>query len=102
MNYIESNSAREHITHKANSNVEQKLFESQRLQALEIENVYLKKLLQESNDNNGILKQNNEFLVKMSFNLTKIINGPNPSKNSKVIENEEKSSKTYAKAVQLN
>ncbi|KAK9876203.1 hypothetical protein WA026_011331, partial [Henosepilachna vigintioctopunctata] len=41
----------------------------------------------------------------MTFNQTKIINGQNPSKNSKVVEkveNNEKSSKTYAEAVLLN
>ncbi|KAK9889381.1 hypothetical protein WA026_004656, partial [Henosepilachna vigintioctopunctata] len=41
----------------------------------------------------------------MSFNQTKIINGPNTSKNSKVVEkveNNEKSCETYAKAVLLN
>ncbi|KAK9880512.1 hypothetical protein WA026_011751 [Henosepilachna vigintioctopunctata] len=41
----------------------------------------------------------------MSLNQTKIINGPSPSKNSKVIEkveNNEKSSKTYANTVLLN
>ncbi|KAK9883587.1 hypothetical protein WA026_001764 [Henosepilachna vigintioctopunctata] len=51
-NYIQSNLKREDITYKANSNVEQKLFETQRLQALESENVYLKKLFEESNDKN--------------------------------------------------
>ncbi|KAK9892458.1 hypothetical protein WA026_019910 [Henosepilachna vigintioctopunctata] len=103
--WVRSNYTREDITYKTNSNVEQKLFETQRLQALEIENVYLKKLFEESNDKNEILKQTNKLLEKMSFNQIKIINGPNPSKNSKVIEkveNNEKSSKTYANAVLLN
>ncbi|KAK9881847.1 hypothetical protein WA026_018034 [Henosepilachna vigintioctopunctata] len=37
----------------------------------------------------------------MSFNQTKKIKWSNPSKNSKVVENNEKSSKTYAEAVLL-
>ncbi|KAK9886342.1 hypothetical protein WA026_015857 [Henosepilachna vigintioctopunctata] len=69
-----------------------------RLQALEIGNVYLKKLSEESNDKNEILKQNKKLLEKMSFNQTKIINGPNPNKNSKVVQkvgNIDISSETY-------
>ncbi|KAK9873121.1 hypothetical protein WA026_021357 [Henosepilachna vigintioctopunctata] len=70
-NHIESNLTREDITYKANSKVEQKLFETQPLQALEIDNVHLNKLFEELNDKNEILKQNNKLQEKMSFNQTK-------------------------------
>ncbi|KAK9887482.1 hypothetical protein WA026_022830 [Henosepilachna vigintioctopunctata] len=91
------------ITPNENKQEQAKQCNDYQLMMLEIENTYLKKLIEESSDKNNILKQNNQLLLeRMNYKQVIISGEPKPYSGYKVdtaTKQNVEMSKTYANTV---